>query len=45
MNDRVVADGADFARALLVWRSVPGTKIVVFRGGRYQQLALPMGDR
>jgi serine protease Do len=40
MNGRPIGDSADLARALLDWRSAPGTRITVFRNGHYRQLLL-----
>jgi len=40
MNGRPIGDSADLARVLLSWRSASGTKITVFREGRYQQLVM-----
>ena len=41
MNGRAIGDSADLARALLAWRSAVGTKVEVFRGGRYRHLTMP----
>ncbi len=40
MNGRPIGDSADLARVLLSWRSARGTKITVFREGRYEQLVM-----
>jgi serine protease Do len=40
-NGRPVVGSADLALALLSWRQVAGTRITVYRDGRYQQLVLP----
>lgn len=40
MNDQPVGDSSDLARMLLAWRKVPGTRMVVFREGRYLPLEL-----
>jgi len=44
MNGRPIGDSADFARALLRWRSVAGTRLTVFRDGEYRHLRQD-GDR
>jgi serine protease Do len=40
MNGHAIEDSADLARWLMAWRSLPGTRLVVWREGRYQQLAV-----
>ena len=40
MNGKPIGDSADLARVLLSWRHVGGTKITVFREGRYQELVI-----
>lgn len=44
MNSRPIEDSADFARALLRWRSAAGTRITVFRAGAYRQLPEKVSD-
>jgi serine protease Do len=38
MNGHPIEDSADLARWLMAWRGLPGTRLVVWREGRYQQL-------
>jgi serine protease Do len=38
MNGRSIGDSADFAEALLLWRSNDRTRLTVFRDGRYEHL-------
>jgi len=38
MNGRALGDSGDFVRALLSWRSLPGTRLTVFRAGGYLEL-------
>lgn len=41
MNGRAIGQSADLARALLSWRGAAGTRLTVWRGGRFRQLLLP----
>jgi serine protease Do len=40
MNGRPIGDSAEFTRALLAWRTTAGTRLLVYRAGKRQQLTL-----
>jgi len=40
MNGHAIEDSADLARWLMAWLNLRGTRLVVWREGRYQQLSL-----